>query len=161
MSRRAKIAPTPTAELRDRAHLCLGLEEEGGSAFLRRRLLGSPPAFPPSTSASTGWRRDRGEGVVGPGGEGQPLTASTPPPTFDSARRIGGHLRHRGRLLLWTDPALDGSRGEGGGECWGRRARSEPTGPSALDDRLGRMEADRGEGVVGPGGEGDPLRAGA
>jgi hypothetical protein len=37
------------------------------------------------------------------------------PPTFDSARRIGGHLRHRGRILLWTDPALDGSRREGGG----------------------------------------------
>ena len=29
----------------------------------------------------------------------------------------------------------------------------------SLDVRLGRMEADRGEGVVGPGGEGDPRRA--
>ncbi|HOI70614.1 MAG TPA: hypothetical protein PLN41_12795 [Methanothrix sp.] len=36
------------------------------------------------------------------------------PPTFDSARRIGGPLRHRGRLLLWTDPA-------------GRGAGAEPT----------------------------------
>jgi len=32
----------------------------------------SPPAAPPSTSASAGWRRDRGEGEVSPGGEGDP-----------------------------------------------------------------------------------------
>jgi len=43
-------------------------------------------------------------------------------------------------------------------EC---RARSEPIGFSSLDDRLDRIEADRSEGVVGPEGEGDPLRAGA
>jgi len=43
----------------------------------------------------------------------------------------------------------------------GRRARSEPIDRPSLDLRLDRMEADLGEGVVGPEGEGDPLRAGA
>ncbi len=43
-----------------------------------------------------------------------------------------------------------------------RRWRGEaPIGLSALDVRLRRMEADLGEGVVGPEGEGDPRRAGA
>jgi hypothetical protein len=102
--------------------------------------LSAKEGRPPSSAAALGGRRagrpdlyvrldrieaDLGEGVVGTEGEGDPLTASTPPhlrscpkdrrappaPWTDTV--VDGY--RCGRIPLWTDTVVDGSCREGGG----------------------------------------------
>jgi len=135
MSRRAKIAPTPTAELRDRAHLCLGLEEEGGSAFLRRRLLGSRPG-----RAALDVRLDRMQagprrGCCRPWGRRaasdrfNALPPSIPPEgSAGTSGTVDGSCC--GRTPPWTDPAGRGA-GSAGGAGRGRSPSTAPPSTSA------------------------------
>jgi len=127
MNRRAKMAPTrpPSSGI---GRICASASRKrAGRAALDVRL--------------DRMEADRGEGVLGPGGEGQPLTASTPP-----------HLRSRPKdRRAPPAPAVDGSRREGAG--------AEPTdGPRGhfllilINAGLGLLSIGGSRTVVGGGG---------
>jgi len=101
----AGMAPTPTARASRSGAFAHRLGGGSGCRLLLRRRPRRPPL-----PDGAGPRR----GCCRPWGRRAASDRFNAPPTFDSARRIGGPLRHRGRLLLWTDPA-------------GRGAGAEPT----------------------------------